>query len=113
MARLPFTPVIAKGNMVFLSGQIHLKDGVLVDGPIEEQTHQTMRNVQRLLASVNMSVDDAVKVTIYTTDMSLYERINAVYMEYFPDEFPARELVGVNELPLGARIEISVTAMKD
>jgi 2-iminobutanoate/2-iminopropanoate deaminase len=113
MTKLPFTPVITKGNLVFVSGQVHLKDGVLLAGSIEEQTHQVMKNVQQLLESVGCSFKDVVKAAVYTTDMSLYARINEVYITYLHEPFPARELVGVKELPLGARIEISVVAVKE
>ena len=109
---LPFSPSLSKNGFVFISGQVHLKDGQLLEGSIEEQTHQIMQNLQALLEKEGVTFNDVVKVTIYTTDMSLYERVNEVYVSYFSEKLPAREMVGVKELPLGARLEISMIAAK-
>jgi 2-iminobutanoate/2-iminopropanoate deaminase len=59
-----------------------------------------------------VSFKDVVKTTIYLTDMSMYGKINEVYGSYMADPFPAREAVCVKELPLGARLEISMVAIK-
>lgn len=109
---LPFSESVSRNGFVFVSGQIYLKNGILIDAPIEEQTHQVMKNIQDVLAKDGLTCDDIVKTTIYTTDISLYSQINDVYAGYFSSEYPARELIGVKELPLGARLEISVIASK-
>lgn len=109
---LPFSPTVTKNGFVFISGQIHLKDGKLLDGAIEEQTHQIMKNLQTLLEQEGLIFNDVVKTTIYTTDLSLYTQVNDVYISYFSANPPAREMVGVKELPLGARLEISMIAAK-
>lgn len=110
---LPFSPSVSKNGFVFLSGQVHLgDDGKLLEGTIELQTHQIMKNLQKLLEKEGLTFDDVVKTTIYTTDMSLYSAVNEVYVSYFQDELPAREMIGVKELPLGARLEISMIAAK-
>lgn len=108
----PFSPSITKGNFVFTSGQIYLEDGKLVEGTIEEKTHQVMNNLKRVLENAGVSFKDVVKTTIYTTDMSIYGKINEVYGSYFSEPFPARETVCVKELPLGAILEISMIAFK-
>lgn len=112
MAAIPYSPSVTKGNFVFTSGQIHIKDGKLLEGSIEEQTHQVMKNLEGILEKAGVTFRDVVKTTIYTTDMSLYGRVNDVYVTYFPDSFPAREMVCVKELPLGAVLEISMVAYK-
>ena len=109
---LPFSPAVIKGNMVFVSGQVYLKDGKLLEGTIEDQTHQVMKNLEVILKSNGVNFSDVAKVTIYVTDMSLYGRINEVYATYFSEPFPAREMVCVKELPLGAKLEISMIAVK-
>ncbi len=109
---LPFSPSISKKGFVFLSGQIYLKDGKLLEGTIEEQTHQIMKNLKELLEKEGITFNEVVKTTIYTTDMSLYSQVNEVYSSYFSENFPAREMIGVKELPLGARLEISMIAAK-
>jgi 2-iminobutanoate/2-iminopropanoate deaminase len=110
---LPFSPSISKNGFVFLSGQIYLtEEEKLLEGSIEEQTHQIMKNLQKLLEKEGVTFNDVVKTTIYTTDMSLYAQVNDVYISYFSSNPPAREMVGVKELPLGARLEISMIAAK-
>lgn len=112
MSTIPFSPFVTKGNFVYTSGQIYLKDGKLLEGTIEEQTHQVMKNLQGVLEKAGVSFKDVLKTTIYTIDMSLYGRINDVYASYFTNSFPAREMVCVKELPLGATLEISMIAYK-
>lgn len=109
---LPYSASVAKNGFVFLSGQIHSRDGILIEGTIEEQTHLIMRNLQDVLQKENLTFANVVKTTIYTTDMSFYSKVNEVYMSYFSGSFPAREMIGVKELPLGARLEISMIAAK-
>lgn len=109
----PFSQAAANGNMIFTSGQICLTpDGKMLEGTIEEQTHQIMNNLQAVLKAAGATFADVVKTTIYVTDMSLYKQVNEVYGSYLSDPFPARETVCVKELPLGAKIEISMIAVK-
>ena len=110
---LPFSPSITKGNFVFTSGQIYLtKEGKLLEGTVEEQTKQVMRNLKEVLKGTGVTFADVVKTTIYTTDMTLYGRISDTYGGFLSAPYPAREMVCVKELPLGARVEISMIAFK-
>lgn len=109
----PFSPFVKKGNYIFISGQIHLREGKLLEGTIKEKTHQIMKNLQAILEQAGATFNDVVKTTIYTTDMSLYGNVNEIYASYFTDSFPAREMVCVKELPLGAVLEISMVAYKE
>ena len=110
---LPFSPAVTKNDFVFTSGQVYLTDeGKLLEGTIEEQTHQVMKNLQNVLEKAGVSFNDVVKTTIYVTDMSLYGEISEVYATYFKQPYPAREMIGVKELPLGAKLEISMIAAK-
>lgn len=109
----PYSQAITDGNLVFTSGQIHLTpEGKLLEGTIEEQTHQVMKNLQAVLAAAGVSFKEVVKTTIYVTDMAVYGKINEIYGSYFSDPFPARETVQVTALPLGAKVEISMVAVK-
>ncbi len=109
----PFSQAIESGNMIFTSGQVYLTpSGKLLEGTIEEQAHQVMRNLKAILEEAGAMFSDVAKVTIYVTDMSLYGRISEIYGSYFSEPFPARETVCVKELPLGAKLEISMVAIK-
>lgn len=109
----PFSQAIVEDNFVFTSGQVYLtSEGKLLEGTLEEQTHQIMKNLEEILKTAGTSFENVVKTTIYVTDMSLYGKINGVYGSYFKEPFPARETVCVKELPLGAKVEISMIAVK-
>ncbi len=110
----PYSQAIKTGKMLFTSGQIHLKpDGELLEGNIEEQTHQIMKNLKSVLEKAGFSFNDVVKTTIFVTDMESYGKINEIYGNYMSDPFPARETVCVKGLPLGASVEISMIVVKD
>jgi 2-iminobutanoate/2-iminopropanoate deaminase len=109
----PFSQAVVEGSMVFTSGQIYLTtEGKLLEGTIEEQTHQIMKNLQGILQEAGVSFANVVKTTIYVTDMTTYSKINEVYGSYVIEPYPARETVCVKELPLGAKIEISMVAVR-
>jgi 2-iminobutanoate/2-iminopropanoate deaminase len=109
---VPLSPSITKNGFVFTSGQIYLtSDGTLLEGTIGEQAHQVMKNLQNVLEDANTSFQNVVKTTIYVTDMSIYSQVNDVYATYFTEPYPARETICVKELPLGAKIEISMIAI--
>ena len=109
----PYSQAMVNGDFVFVSGQIHLTSGgKLINGTIEEQTHQVMKNLKEVLKASNLSFTDVVKTTIYVIDISNFELINEVYKSYMIEPFPARETVGVKELPKGAKLEISMVAIK-
>ncbi len=110
----PFSQAVKAAGIVFTSGQVYLTpEGKLLEGSIEEQTHQVMRNLGAILSSAGTSFANVVKTTIYVTDMSVYGAVNETYKIYMREPFPARETVCVKELPLGARVEISMIALSD
>ena len=109
----PFSQAIVANNFVFTQGSVYLTlEGKLLEGTIDEQVHQIMKNLSAILDQAGCGFQDVVKTTIYMTDMSLYQAINEVYGGYFSDPYPAREAVCVKELPLGAKVEISLIAVK-
>ncbi len=109
----PYSQAVTSGNLVFTSGSIHLTpEGKLLEGVIEEQTHQVMKNLKAVLEAAGISFKDVVKTTIYVTDLLNYGKVNEVYGSYFSDPFPARETVQVAALPLGAKVEISLVAVR-
>jgi 2-iminobutanoate/2-iminopropanoate deaminase len=110
----PYSQGLIAGDFVFTSGQIHLTpDGKLVEGTVEEQMHQVMKNLEAILEAGNVTFKNVVKTTIYVTDISDFEKMNEVYKIYMSEPYPARETVSVGKLPKGARFEISMVAVKD
>ncbi|HVT01401.1 MAG TPA: Rid family detoxifying hydrolase [Patescibacteria group bacterium] len=107
----PHSQAIVANGFVFTQGSIYLTtEGKLLEGRTEEQVQQIMKNLQAILEKAGASFKDVVKTTIFMTDMSLYGEINKVYSSYVSDPYPAREAVCVKELPLGAKVEISMIA---
>jgi 2-iminobutanoate/2-iminopropanoate deaminase len=110
---MPYSQAIVSGNIVFTAGQIPLTpEGKILDGTTEEQVHQTMNNLKEILSAAGVNFNDVVKTTIYVTDMSIYPIVNEIYGSYLRPPYPARETVCVKELPLGAKVEISMVATK-
>lgn len=113
----PHSQAIEAGGFVFTQGSICLtSEGKMLEGTVEEQVHQIMKNLKAILEEAGVSFANVVKTIIYLTDMSIYGKVNEVYGSYFSKGvhtiYPARETVCVKELPLGAKVEISMIAAK-
>jgi 2-iminobutanoate/2-iminopropanoate deaminase len=109
----PYSQAIQAGNFLFLSGQIPLdpKTGELVKGDIRQQTQQVLENINGVLESQRLGMEDVVKVTIFLRDIGNFNQVNEVYALYFPSSPPARSTVGVAKLPRDANIEIEAVAL--
>lgn len=104
---------IVADSTIYVAGQIHNKpDGSLVEGSVANKLKQVMCNVEAILAAADAKLEDIVKITIYLTDMAMLPEFNEEYPKYFKEPFPVREAVCVKALPLGADIELSITATK-
>lgn len=109
----PYTPAIAAGGFLFLSGQIALDEqGNLHTADIDTETRKVMENLGNLLKAAGLGYDHLVKVTIFLSDMAHYAAVNEVYGSYFTDAPPAREAVAVKGLPRGVNVEISGIAVR-
>jgi 2-iminobutanoate/2-iminopropanoate deaminase len=105
---------IDTGSLVFIAGQVYQDtSGQLVPAEtVEEKLVQIFSNIKAILEAAELGLEDVVKATIYVTDMAQMPEINKFYPTYFTAPFPAREAIGVQALPLGATIEISVIAAR-
>lgn len=108
-----FAPAILAGGTLYVSGQVG-RDAKLGKIPedFELEVAAALDNIGVTLKAAGYDFSDAVSVQVYLTDMDLFQRMNAVYVKYFPEPRPARATVGVAKLVSTARIEISVTAWK-
>ena len=104
----PYSQAIRVGDFVFTAGQLAIDPatGGLVEGGIEEQTRQVLRNIAAVLETAGSSLDKVVKTTVFLKDMGDFQAMNQVYGEFFADEPPARSTVEVADLALGALLEI-------
>lgn len=107
----PYSQAIQLGGLLFTSGQIPLDAaGQLVEGGIEEQTHQVFRNLEAVLAEAGATLKDVVKATVFMKDMNQFAVMNNIYASYFGDHKPARSTVEVARLPKDVFVEIEVIA---
>ncbi len=109
----PYSQAIRAGGMVWASGQIPLDPatGLVVEGGVEEQARQALRNLGAVLEAAGSGFDRVVKATVYLTDLADFERVNRVYAEFMPSPPPARVCVQVSRLPRDARVEIDAVAL--
>ncbi|MGN7203391.1 RidA family protein [Pedobacter sp. SAFR-022] len=110
----PYSQAVAVNGFLFLSGQVPINPttGELEQSSIKEETGQVMRNINAVLLEAGYDFSHIVKVTIFLSDMSLFNEVNEVYGSFFKSNFPARETVAVKGLPKGVNVEISATAYK-
>jgi reactive intermediate/imine deaminase len=102
----PYSQAVQVGATVYMSGQIGL-DPVsmqMVDG-IDAQVVRVFENLKAVAVAAGATLNDAVKVNIYLTDLANFARVNETMAKYFSEPFPARAAVGVKELPRGALVE--------
>jgi len=115
VARLPvFSSAIRSGDFIFLSGALGALPNVnppqVVEGGIEAETRQTFENIEAVLAAADATLEDIVKCTVFLADIDDYAAFNAVYVEYFPNDPPARAALAASGLALGALVEIDCIA---
>ncbi len=109
----PYSQAVIAGRMVFTSGQIPLVPDteVFVEGGIDEQTEQVLRNLAAVLEEAGASFDDVVKTTVFLADMDDFAAMNEVYGRFFLKQPPARSTVQAARLPRNARVEIDAIAV--
>jgi 2-iminobutanoate/2-iminopropanoate deaminase len=104
----PYVHAIRAGGLLFCSGQIPLdpRTGDLVGATAAEQTGRCLENLGAVCQAGGARLGDAVRVTIYLTDMASFAAVNEVYGSFFESDPPARVTVGVAALPRGAQVEV-------
>ena len=102
-----YSQAIRCGDTVYLSGQIGLDPAtMLLTEGIEAQIHRVFQNLQAVAAEAGGNLDNAVKLTVYLTDLSHFARVNDIMATYFKQPYPARAAIGVASLPRGALVEV-------
>ncbi len=112
-AALPFSDSVSVGQTVYVSGHLGIdpKTGKAAEDSAAE-IKLALDSVQATLTASGLTMDDLVSVTVYCTDLAVYDRFNAVYKGYFHGKYPARAFIGVATLLRGAHVEIQGIAVK-
>ncbi len=102
-----YSQAIRTGELVFLSGQIPLDPATMetVDGDFEARARQVFENLAAVAKAAGGSLDSAVKITVFLTDLDNFATVNKVMEEFFEAPYPARAAVGVASLPKGVDVE--------
>ena len=104
----PYSQAIRAGDTVYLSGQIPLVPATmeLVKGDIRAQIRQVFDNLAAVAEASGGSLANAVRLTVYLTDLANFPLVNEIMAEYFTEPYPARAAIGVAALPRGANVEV-------
>jgi 2-iminobutanoate/2-iminopropanoate deaminase len=112
----PYAHAVRAGGLLFCSGQVPLdpRTGELVGRTPAEQAGRCLENLAAVCEAAGATLADAVRMTVYMTDISAFSAVNEVYASFFELSPPARVAIGVAALPLGAKVEIdAVVALAD
>lgn len=108
----PYSQGIDSGDTIYLSGQLGLDaEGEMQDGVVA-QAHQSLKNIEILLAEVGLDFTNIVKTLVLLDDINDFKAVNEVYAQYFKEPYPARSAFAVKGLPLGGLVEIEIIAKR-
>lgn len=108
----PYSQGVVAGGFMFVSGQIPLdpRTNELVEGGIEAQTEQVLKNLMAVLKEAKMGPENVVKTTVFLSDLKDFAKMNEVYARYLGKEPPARSTIQAAGLPRGVKVEIDLVA---
>ena len=110
---IPLSAAIEIGDMVYFSGQVALRDGVIAGDTIEEQTGTIFDTVEQLLGQLGLELSNIIKATVWLTDQKLFAEFNAAYKARLKPPYPVRSTVISGLAMAGALIEIEFLASKE
>jgi 2-iminobutanoate/2-iminopropanoate deaminase len=104
----PYSHAVKAAGLVFVSGQVHLDPSTneLVQGSPGDKARRCLDNLKLVAEAAGASLDQAVRIAVYVTDISQFGEMNQAYESYFQSDPPARTTIGVAALPMGAEVEM-------
>lgn len=111
-----YSPALSHNGLIFVSGQLPMNHatGEVETGAIELQTELALRNIETILKAANSDLNHVLSVTIYVSEMELWDKVNEVYKRILGEHKPARAIVPVKDLHFGTKIEIqAIAAVKE
>ena len=109
----PYSLGVQAGHLLFTAGQIGIipATGEIIEGGVEAETRQALENVKAILEAAGTSLANVVKTSVFLRDINDFNRMNAIYGPFFPENPPARSAIQVAALPRGANVEIESVAL--
>lgn len=109
-----YSQAIEHGGVVYVSGILAVKPDKkgIVSGTIEDEAHQVFENFAAILNAAGTTREKVLKVTVYVSDISHWDKVNALYSDFFGDHKPARAIVPVKKLHFGLNLEVEAIAAK-
>ena len=106
---------ISTDNIIFTAGQIPLdpSTGEVIEGDFKTRVRRVLLNINGILVEAGSSLSNALKLTVFMTDLSRFSELNEVFLEFFKKDPPARSALEVSKLPLGVDVEIECVAVKE
>jgi len=110
----PYSQAVWAGDILFASGQIPIDPttGEIASDNVQDQAHQSLKNVQAILEAAGLTFENVIKATVFIKNMDDFAAINEVYAQYFSSPYPARSCVEVARLPRDVKVEVEVIAKK-
>ncbi len=108
----PYSQAIFIDGFLFLSGMLPIKGETIEKKDIKSATELVFKNIEAILNEAGMGFSDVVKVTVFIKNIKDFNDFNEVYSSFFKKPYPAREVVGVKELPKDSPVEVSLIAKK-
>ena len=107
-----YSPAVVHNGLIFVSGQLPMNHttGKVETGSIEAQTELALRNVEAILLEAGSDLNHILQMTVYVSEMELWDKVNEVYARILGEHKPARAIVPVKDLHFGTKIEIQATA---
>lgn len=109
-----YSQAIVSGGLVYVSGQLPIDPGTgekLGDRPVEEQTRRALDNLEAVLLAAGSSREKVLKITVYVSDISLWDLVNREYAAFFGEHKPARSVVPTRDLHFGLKVEVDAIAV--
>ena len=106
---------ISTDNIIFTAGQIPLdpSTGEVIEGDFKTRVRRVLLNIDGILVEAGSSLSNALKLTVFMTDLSRFSELNEVFLEFYEEDPPARSALEVSKLPLGVDVEIECVAVKE
>lgn len=112
----PYSAAVRAGNTIYFSGRLGLSEEVRAMEPsaerVQEEVRLIMESFRDLFEEAGVGFEDVVSATVFISDLDYYDALNEVYLEYFPQDAPARAAVEVSGLVAGAMVEIKFVAVR-